>query len=144
MFFRGARIQQDEQARSTFLSPDTLFNVRAELPSAAGVSPVHFRIADSLQRTFSGFANAAGRAAEVEEPMPVKAATRYVLPPLALFRYLIASGFRTTWSVGELPLLVASGSSTVRKPCSRRNATRHHLGGSDMAQKDSRRTAASA
>lgn len=50
MFFRGARIQQDEQARSTFLSPDTLFNVRAELPSAAGVSPVHF----ALPTPFSG------------------------------------------------------------------------------------------
>lgn len=144
MFFRGARIQQDEQGRSTFLFPETHSNVRAELPSVAGVSPVHCRIADSLERTFSGFANTVGHAAEVEEPMPVKTATRYVLPPSALFRYLIASRFRTTWSVGELPLLVASGSSTVRKPCSRRNATRHHLGGSDMAQKDSRRTAASA
>jgi hypothetical protein len=144
MFFRGARIQQDEQARSTFLSPETRSNVCAKLPSAAGVSPVHFRIADSLQRTFSEFTNMSERNAPLEVAIPVMRARRGALLPETLAGSPIASRFRTTWSVGELPLLVASGSSTVRKPCSRRNATRHHLGGSDMAQKDSRRTAASA
>lgn len=143
MFFRGARIQRDGQGRCNFLSPDTLSNVRAELPSLDGLAPFIYRTHNPSERTSSEFTNTAGRAAEVEEPMPVMTATRYALPPSALVRYLIAPRFRTTWSVGELPLAVASGSSTVRTPRPRRNATLHHLGRWGVTQKDSRCTAAS-
>ena len=143
MFFRGARIQRDGQGRCTRRSPRTLPNVHAELPSVAGLAPFGFRIPDYLERTSSEFATPAERNAEVEESIPVLRAPRGASLFETLVGSLIALTRRMTWSVGELPLLVASGSSTVRKPRPRRSATRNHHGRSGVTQEDSRSTAAS-
>lgn len=143
MFFRGARIQRDGQGRCTRRSPRTLPNVHAELPSVAGLAPFGFRMPNSLERTSSEFATTPGRNAEVEESIPVMQAPRGAWLPETLVGSPIAQKRHMTWSVGELPLLVASGSSTVRKPRPRRNATRNHHGRSGVTQEDSRSTAAS-
>lgn len=143
MFFRRARIQRDGQGGCNVLLPAPLSNVRAGFSSSGSLGPFIDRTHNPIERTSSTFANTSVSASVIEESMPAFRATGYSSPPLALVEYLTAPRFRATWSVGELPLAVASGSSTVRTPRPRRNATRHHVGRSGVTQKDSRCTATS-
>lgn len=143
MFFRGAQIQRDGQGGCHVLLPAPLSNVRAGLSSSSGLVPFIDRTHHPIEQTSSTFTNTSVSASVLEASMPAVRGAGYSLPPLALVEYLTAPRFRATWSVGELPLAVASGSSTVRTPRPRRNATRHHVGRSGVTQKDSRCTATS-